>query len=139
MKNHAVLSLFAAAAATMAAVPAIASEPAAQYHIGISGEVPVLCRVSIDAALVPDSAGRVSLGTLKESCNNPHGYQVVLEYSPDMADALLIVDGRAIPLGKSGLVIVAKSPGAAVIERKVELQLPQAGAPPALAFRIEPQ
>lgn len=138
MKDHAALSIFAAVAAAIVAAPAIASEPAAQYRIGISGEVPVLCRVSVDAALVPDSAGRVSLGTMKEFCNNPHGYQVVMEYAPIAGDAALIVDGRTIPLGKSGRVVVARSPGAAVIERKVELQLSQEGVAPALAFRIEP-
>ena len=138
MKDHAALSILAALAAAFVAAPAIASEPAAQYRIGISAEVPVLCRVSVDAALVPDGAGRVSLGTMKEFCNNPHGYQVVMEYAPIAGDAALIVDGRTIPLGKSGRVVVARSPGAAVIERKVELQLSQEGVAPALAFRIEP-
>lgn len=122
----------------MAGVPAIASEPAGQHRIGVSGQVPVLCRVSIDAALVPAGPGRVSLGTMKEFCNNPHGYQVVLEYAPMAGDAVLIVDGRRIVLDSSGFAIVARSPGAAVVERKVELQLSQAGAPPALTFRIEP-
>ena len=138
MKDHAAHTIFVALAAAFFAAPAIASEPSVQYRIGISAEVPVLCRVSVDAALVPDGAGRVSLGTMKEFCNNPSGYQVVMEYPPIAGDAALIVDGRAIPLGKGGLVVIARSPGAAVIERKVELQLPREGVAPSLTFRIEP-
>jgi len=138
MSRYAVRSIFLAAAVAMAGAPAIASEGAGQYRIGLSGQVPVLCRVSIDAALVPAGPGRVSLGTMKEFCNNPHGYQVVLEYAPMAGDAVLIVDGRRIALDSSGFAIVARSPGAAVVERQVELQLPPAGGPPALTFRIEP-
>lgn len=114
------------------------SATAGRYRIGVGGHVPVICRVSIDSPLVPDTAGRVSLGTMKEFCNNPAGYRVIVERSSLAGSAILIVDGREILLNSGQSVVVAQSARAAVAARKVELEIGTGGQAGALAFRIEP-
>ncbi len=123
--------------------PASSFEPSvsvggSKYTIGISGFVPVICRANVDASVIAPNAGTVSLGTLKEFCNSPSGYRVMADYSPALADAKLLVDGREVALDQSGSVTVSQSDQAAVISRAVELQLAQDGQTGALSFRIEP-
>lgn len=138
-----VLSSIVALAALAAAGSAQAAEPdsnaAGQVRIGITGQVPVLCRVSVDAAMVPQIAGRVSLGTMEEFCNNPTGYRVVVSYPQLAAPAKLIVDGREILLGTSGFAVVAESDRAGIVERDLQLELTGPNEPAQLSFRIEPR
>lgn len=145
MKNVAKnrLSRIATAVAFSAAIVALAPAANAQsgtsgYRIGVEGYVPVICRVTVDAAQVPN-AGTTSLGELKEFCNNAHGYQVVADYSPALAGASLVVDGVEIPLNASGSVTVSQSDKAAMLSRKVELKLAGAAQPSNLSFRIQPR
>jgi len=142
MKKLPVLSAFLSIAALAISGAALANEPArvggAEFRIGIVGEVPVICRVSLDTTVLSDVDGRVSLGTMKEFCNNPTGYRVVLEYPAAMESAKLIIDGRELALDGSGLVAVTRSAGAAVAEHKVELDLNHKVGSGALALRIEP-
>ena len=89
------------------ALPASALAPAvnvggAQFTIGLIGYVPVICRANVDASAVAPVAGTTSLGMLKEFCNSPTGYRVVAEYSPQLQQAKLIVDGVPVPLHKDG-------------------------------------
>lgn len=140
LKNR--LSRIAAAVAVSAATVAFAPLANAQggtsaYRIGVEGHVPVICRVSVDAAQV-SGAGTTSLGELKEFCNNAHGYKVVADYSPVLTGASLVVDGVEIPLNGSGSVIVSQSSTAAMANRKVELKLAGAAQPGSLTFRIQP-
>ncbi len=110
-----------------------------QFTIGVVGYVPVICRANVEASLVAPVAGTVSLGTLKEFCNSPAGYRVIADYSPALEDAKLLVDGKKIPLGKGGSVIVSDSKQAAIASHAVELQLPKDGQTGSLSFRIEPR
>lgn len=142
MRTLSLMSPLAFAAALAISAPAFAAEPDARAHsefrIALSGQVPVLCRVSIDSTIVPDTAGRVSLGKMTEFCNNPTGYRVVLVNPFISGSAILIVDGREIPLDEQDIVIVSQSAGAAVAEHRVELQRGETGSGGTLAFRIEP-
>lgn len=144
MKNVAQSRLSRIAAAVAASAALVALAPAAnaqagasQYRIGVEGYVPVICRVSVDAAQVT-ATGATSLGELKEFCNNAHGYQVVADYSPVLAGATLVVDGVEIPLNGNGSVTVSRSDKAAMINRQVELKLAGAAQPGNLTFRIQP-
>ncbi len=110
-----------------------------QYTIDIVGFVPVICRANVETTMVAPKAGAVSLGTLKEFCNSPSGYRVVADYSPALADAKLVVDGREIALGVSGSIVVSESDTAAINNRSLELQLPTDGQTGSLSFRIEPR
>ncbi|MFM5925057.1 MAG: hypothetical protein ACKOPG_12820 [Novosphingobium sp.] len=110
-----------------------------QFTIGVVGYVPVICRANVEASLVAPVAGTVSLGTLKEFCNSPAGYRVVADYSPALADARLVVDGREIALSDGGSVVVSQSDQAAITNRSVDLMLAKDGQTGSLSFRIEPR
>ena len=134
-----IVAMAALARAGSAQAPAPDSNATGQVRIGITWQVPVLCRVSVDAAMVPQIAGRVSLGTMEEFCNNPTGYRVVVSYPQLAAPAKLIVDGREILLGTSGFAVVAESDRAGIVERDLQLELTGPNEPGQLSFRIEPR
>lgn len=141
MKSLSKLSVITVTAA-LASVPVSASSPARSatggYQIEVSGHVPVICRVSIDSSSIPEATGRVSLGTMTEFCNNPSGYRVVLEHRAFSGPAILIVDGREIPLSSDQASVVSQSSNPAFTKHKVELDLGEGGQVGVLAFRIEP-
>ena len=133
-----------AAALTASIAPANSFEPsvavgAQQFTIGVVGYVPVICRANVDSNMVAPVAGTVSLGTLNEFCNSPSGYRVVADYSPALANAKLVVDGKKLALGAGGSVVVSESNTAAINNRSLELQLPTDGQTGSLSFRIEPR
>lgn len=111
--------------------------PSASYSIGITGYVPVTCRASLDATVVPTQSGATSLGNLQEFCNSPNGYQVFVDNSPELANATLIVGGRKVLLSESGSTLVSASAGPAITMNDVVLQSAN-GASGYLSFRIVP-
>ena len=127
------------------ALPAGAFAPSinvggAQFTIGLVGYVPVICRANVDASAVAPVAGTTSLGMLKEFCNSPTGYRVVADYSPQLAQAKLIVDGVPVPLHKNGgSAVVSQSSSAAIANHSLALELPKGGQPGTISFRIEPR
>jgi hypothetical protein len=106
------------------------------YTVTISGYMPVLCHAETNIAAIPTQSGEVSLGALKEYCNNPNGYEVYADYSPVLAKASLSVDGRKIVLDASGTTRIDKSNRAAVVTRNLSLVLPEGVQPGTIAFRI---
>jgi hypothetical protein len=128
---------FAALAAAAVAIPAVAAETG-DYRIGIEGEVPLLCRASVDSATVPATAGETKLGRLEEFCNSGAGYKVYADYSPELANAVLRVDGRAVPLDESGTALVSSSAGAAIASHDLVLSLPEGVSGGSISFRIVP-
>lgn len=111
-----------------------------QNTISVVDFLPVICRANVEASMIAPKADAVSLGTLKEFCNSPGGYRVVADYSPALADAKLVVDGKKIALGVGGgTVVVSESNRAAMTDRSLELQLPKDGQTGSLSFRIEPR
>lgn len=125
-------------------VPAGAFAPSvevgsAQFTIGVVGYVPVICRASVEAGSVAPVAGTTSLGMLKEFCNSPTGYRVVADYSPALAQAKLIVDGKPVPLHKDGSTVVSQSNNAAIADHTLALELPKNGQVGNISFRIEPR
>ena len=109
----------------------------AQYSIGISGFVPVICRASVDANSVAVTPGTVSLGSMREFCNSPNGYRVIADYSPSMAKAKLLVGGHPVQFSKDGSTVVSRSNQAAINAYPIDLQLPQGVSGGAISFRIE--
>lgn len=128
--------------AVLAWAPVSAGSPApgaaGGYQVEVSGQVPVICRVSIGPSSIPDATGRISLGTMTEFCNNPSGYRVVLDRSAFSGPAILIVDGREIPLSSGQSSVISQSSNPAFTMHKVELDLGGGGQVGSLAFRIEP-
>lgn len=119
-------------AATVAQAEA---SPWASYSIGIVGHVPVTCRASLQANVVPSNRGAVPLGHLQEFCNSPNGYQIFVDSSPELANATLVIGGRKVALSSSGSTLVSASTGPAITSRNVVLQHAN-GAAGTLSFRI---
>lgn len=136
--------VFGALASALAlATPVEANAPgvelgATRFSVGVVGFVPVICRASLDAGMVPIGTGTAKLGTLNEFCNSPGGYRVVATYSPSLASGRLMVDGSAIELDGTGSVVVSQSDHAAMTNRDLSLELSQDVTSGSLDFRIEP-
>lgn len=131
------------AAMTALSAPAMGSIPhvgvdSGQYTIGISGYVPVICRASVEQTMVAPQEGEVSLGALHEFCNSPNGYAIHADYSPSLAAATIVVDGREVPLGETGTTEISKSDRAGIATRTLELDLPKGVEGGSMSFRIVP-
>lgn len=124
------------------AMPATAVAPAVDlsnsYTIGIRGFVPVICRASLSASTAATQAGVQRLGSLTEFCNSPNGYRVQAQYSPNLANAKLLIDGTAVPLSADGSVLVSSSDRAAITTRTVELDLGESVSGGSISFQIQP-
>lgn len=134
----------AVAALCASALPAGAFAPSvevggAQFTISLVGYVPVICRANVDATSVAPVAGTTSLGMLKEFCNSPSGYRVIADYSPALAQAKLIVDGKPVPLTKDGSTVVTQSNSAQIADHALAIELPKNGQTGNISFRIEPR
>ena len=117
MSRPIIATLFALAAM----VPATGRSESA-YTIAIRGEVPLVCRVALNA------------GTLHEFCNSGSGYRVYAAPSSELVGATLVVDGVRKPLGRGEILLSARtSPG--IVDRAVALEgAPRTGS---LSLRIE--
>lgn len=106
--------------------------------ITISGQVPLVCRVSVDnsASAMLSANGNKSL--LREFCNNGAGYRVVASFSKQLAAGRLVVDGRTIPLNASGEVVVSDVASAASSVRTIAVE-GDAKLAGSIRFRIEPR
>jgi hypothetical protein len=110
-----------------------------QYSISVSGFVPVVCRASVGATVVPSTGSVVNLGGLNEFCNSPNGYEVYADYAAGLANATLKVDGQKINLSRDGSTRISKSNTAAIATRSIELDLSKVqNANGAISFRIVP-
>jgi len=134
------LSVAAAALACTATSGQAKSGPqtsgTSRYAVEISGVVPVICRAETDIAVIPTGPGEVSLGALKEFCNNPNGYEVYADYAPALAKASLSIDGHKVPLNASGTTRIDTSNRARVVTRNLSLTLPDGVPSSTIAFRI---
>lgn len=124
-------------AAAMIATPGTAST----YGVELRGDVAVSCHVTGQTPVV-DLADKVAdLGVLREFCNNAAGYNLYLDYAPQLAGAVVTVDGASIQLGADGTAVLAAEAGPAVRSRSVQIDLSGASDASilAIAFRIVPR
>lgn len=130
--------VFTATLATLLAGTAFAADTGNQgaFSLDLEGVVPVICKVSVNATQAPANTGHVDLGTLSEFCNNPGGYQVWVDYSPQLAAATLLVDGQSVPLSASGSTLISTSSTAAVAAHDLALDLPEGGAQGSISVRV---
>ena len=124
-------------AAVSAAAPGVAAD-IASHTVVIEGVVPVVCRASVDVAVVPAAEGELKLGRLTEFCNNGSGYRVYADYSPELAKATLLVDGAEVELDDGGSTLISSSDAARIASRDVALSVPDGVAGGTLSFRIVP-
>lgn len=132
--TFALLTLSAPAAGSLGGVEAQSGD----VRIGISGFVPVICRASVEGVQSERTDGFVSLGSMREFCNNPHGYTIHADYSPNLAKGALILDGVKIPLDNSGSVRIVQTARAGVASRAINLKLPNGTTGGSISFRIQP-
>lgn len=107
-----------------------------QYTLGIRGFVPVICRASVEARHVAPTRGRASLGTLREFCNNPNGYEVWLDHSPGLAGAAMVLDGRRVELSSGSATLLTRSDHAAIARKDLAMDLPSDGMAGHLTIRV---
>jgi len=130
------LVLAAAVAALAASATAGAAEPAAGYTLRLEGHVPVICRATVEGGTAAAEGSHVVLGRLDEFCNNPAGYQVWVDYPPELASATLFVDGQAVALSAAGSTRISGAPTAAVAAHDLALDLPEGAGTPNLSIRV---
>ncbi|WP_324075415.1 MAG: hypothetical protein RSE14_01195 [Erythrobacter sp.] len=133
MKKLAALGL----AAAMIASPSTASS----YGVELRGHVAVSCHVTGQAPVVNVAGGVADLGVLREFCNNAAGYNLYLDYAPQLAGAVVTVDGTSIQLGSEGTAALAAEAGPAMRSRSVQIDLSEVedASNLAIAFRIVPR
>jgi hypothetical protein len=120
------LPLVAASALVSTAATATPS-----FTLELTGHVPTICHAEVQL----DAAGP---GTISEFCNHANGYEVYAEHSPDLAGAMLVVDGVEVALSADGPTRISRSDHADIATRSIELRLPdgrtaQGGS---LSFRV---
>ncbi|MCX7284627.1 MAG: hypothetical protein NTX28_11400 [Novosphingobium sp.] len=133
--NKSMLAL-AGASSAMLAVPVNATENVAS--ISITGQVPVICRLSVYNSASAMFSVNGNKASLREFCNNGAGYRVVASYSKQLNAGRLIVDGTVIPLDASGEVVVSDVSHASSLVRSIAIE-GDAKLAGAIRFRIEPR
>jgi hypothetical protein len=127
----------AAAISLLAANAALAdAAPQSTYTLQISGFVPVICRAQLSTTEAPSQAGQISLGQMNELCNNANGFEVWVDYSPDLAGDTLEVDGQQIVLTSAGTARIDVAQTAAIATKNVALDVPENGQSGSLSFRV---
>ena len=129
--------VFTAFAASALVSTAAMAEPAS-FTLELTGHVPTICRAEVQQGQAAAGAGLINLGVLNEFCNAAGGYEIYAEASPELADAVLVVDGKDVPLSASGPTRVSRSDHADSATRSLELRLPDGRTAPdgSLSFRV---
>jgi hypothetical protein len=78
------------------------------------------CTIRHMPGLTPLGSGAYGLGALKEFCNAPQGYAIVVSYTPGtMQGAVLSLGGESVMLNGSGTAVISQAPGPRVAEREL--------------------
>jgi len=112
---------FSLGIASVVLVVAPTAAMAATYGFNLSLMVAVNCTVQHQATgfgIINGDA--VSLGTFREYCNAPSGYDLVINYAPgSMEGARVIAGNDEIVLNGSGRAILSRSTGPRIRERMI--------------------
>jgi hypothetical protein len=94
--------------------------------------------VSVARTSASDLAATGSLGTLQEFCNNPRGYKLFVDHSPELANSRLVIDGQAVLLSDSGTTLLAETDQPRLAARMLFIELAHGQPNGTLSFRVEP-
>ncbi|WP_374523750.1 hypothetical protein [Sphingopyxis sp.] len=101
--------------------------------------VPVACSLRFEAAPSVSADGTARLGMLREYCNAPNGYQILLNYSAgSLRGAVVSVGAESIILDGSGQAIVPGALGPKIQTRDLAIT-PGAGGFDASSFNLAVQ
>ena len=106
--------------------------------ITISGQVPLVCRVSVDNNASAMLSANGNKAHLREFSNNGAGYRVVASFSKQISAGRLRVDGVAVPLGSDGEVVISDVSHAASTVRSIAVE-GDGKLAGSIRFRIEPR
>ncbi len=134
MNSFAVLAALALCCA--GSTSARAAPTQATVTVQLRGYVPVICRAELTDVEASPQAGVVSLGRLEEFCNDPNGYEIWLDYTPELAGASLIIDGQTVALSSGGSIRIVQSRSPARLWRLMSLVLPRDGIRTSLSVRV---
>jgi hypothetical protein len=78
------------------------------------------CTIRHTPGLTELGAGSYGLGGIKEYCNAPGGYDVVVSYSPGtMQGAVISLGGDSVTLNGSGTATISHAPGPRIRDREL--------------------
>jgi hypothetical protein len=98
---------------------AASAESIATSTINLRLTVPVVCTVSHQSAISSAGAG-YRLGELREFCNAPGGYALVVNYAPgSMKGAVVAVGEERVVLDGSGRAVISHVQGPRIRDREV--------------------
>lgn len=102
-------------------VAAPVSAFAASYGFNLRATVAVQCQVSHRATGFGAVSGdAVSLGTFREYCNAPRGYDLVVSYTPGTLQGMRLIAGNdQVVLNGSGQAVLSRAQGPRVRERAI--------------------
>lgn len=112
---------FSLGIASLALAVAPTTATAATYGFNLSLTVAVSCTVQHQATGFGMVSGdAVSLGTFREYCNAPGGYDLVINYAPGSLEGTrIIAGGDEIILNGSGQAVLSHATGPRVRERPI--------------------
>lgn len=112
---------FGVASLSLALAPTAAF--AASYSFNLRLQVPVHCTVKQQAIGSATAIGDAfALGTFREYCNAPGGYQLVVNYAPgSLQGARMIAGNDEIVLDGSGRAVLSRATGPAIRERLITM------------------
>lgn len=111
--------LLGAGSMALALMPSCALAASVGYELRLV--VPVYCTVKHQGTGYGASAnGAVSLGTFREYCNSPRGYDLIVTYTPGALKGTKIIAGEEqITLDGSGRSILSRASGPRLRERVI--------------------
>jgi len=137
MFRTSVATAMAASALMASAAWGAAPGDQASYSLQLSGFVAVTCRAQLSATQAPTgTAGQIPLGQMDEFCNNANGYEVWVDYSPNLAGDAIEVDGKSYALDASGSTRIDASSAPAIASRTVALDVPNGGVSGTVSIRV---
>lgn len=95
---------------------------AATYSFNLRLQVPVHCTVKQQSMGGAAMGEAFALGTFREYCNAPGGYQLVVNYAPgSLQGARIIAGSDEIVLDGSGRAVLSQATGPKIRERLISL------------------
>src|SRR3569623_2875364 len=92
------------------------------FGITLSLEGPVLCTVqAAPGGSAQATPGSFELGSLREYCNAPRGYDLIVRYTPGTLKGMTLIAGdERVELDGSGSAVVGRSQGPSIKNRNLE-------------------
>lgn len=98
---------------------AASAESVASGSFNLQLTVPLVCTVSHQSAISAAGNG-YRLGELREYCNSPRGYALVVNYAPgSMKGAVVTVGEERVVLDGSGRATVGRAAGPRIRDREI--------------------